>query len=120
MGREKRLREYLHRIGAMYYKASKADGRPDVTEELDGVPQLSAAKNELYYEKLINGAVPAQTGFDKAIQAHTRKDAGLTLVMIGMDHPASKTVYKYLVRQKRAEYGERLCRSYLLFREPLT
>lgn len=118
MRREKRLREYFRRLGAMYCKAPKAVSHPDLINELDNAPQLSAAKDEMYYEKLINGAIPARTGFDKAIQVHTRKDAGLVLVMIGMDHPASKTVYKYLVRQKRAEYGERLCHSYLLFREP--
>ena len=120
MGREKRLREYFRRLGAMYCKAPKTDSHPDLAEDQDKVSSLSAAEDEMHYEKLINGAIPARTGFEKAIQAHTRRDAGLVLAMIGKNHPASRTVYKYLVRQKRAEYRERLPHSYLLFRGSIT
>ena len=117
MRREKRLMEYFRRLEAMYSKPPKADAQPERAGEADKAPDFLFLKDELYYEKLINGAVPAQTGLEKAIQTHTRKDAGLALAMIGIDHPASKTVYKYLVRQKRAEYGERLRHNYFLFRE---
>lgn len=69
-------------------------------------------KNEKYYEGLIHGIIPAKTGYEKAIQC-TKKDAGLVLAMIGVDHPASKIVHKYLAKQK---YEETKRWSYLLCR----
>lgn len=80
-------------------------------KELKTFEKKGEKKNDMtdakYYEKLINGLVPARTGFDKAIQANTKKDAGLVLAMIGVDHPATKVVYKYLVQQKLDQYGDR-------------
>ncbi len=56
---------------------------------------------EGHYEDLIKGRVPARTGKEKIIQDVTRRDAGMILVMLGLDHPASKLVFKYLVAQKK-------------------
>lgn len=64
-------------------------------------------KDDKYYEDLINGRIPSRTGVEKAIQMLTKKDAGVVLVMIGIDHPAAETVYQYLVQQKLDQYGDR-------------
>lgn len=52
------------------------------------------------YEKLIEGEIPARNMQEKIIQDLTKKDAGLALAIIGLDHPASITIHKYLVKQK--------------------
>ena len=65
-----------------------------------------------YYEKLIDGSIPAKSGFEKAIKLAS-KDAGMSLAMIGLDHPAAETVFRHLVKQKYEENGKR---SYLLSR----
>lgn len=71
-------------------------------------------KSEKYYEDLIEGIIPARNGFEKAIQC-TKKDAGMALAMIGLDHPASKIVHKYLAKQKYEQTGRwshLLCRHF--------
>lgn len=60
---------------------------------------------ERYYEDLINGRVSARTGKEKIIQDVIEKDAGMVLAMLGLDHPASKVIFKYLLEQKRKKYG---------------
>jgi len=40
------------------------------------------------YEKLIEGEIPARNMQEKIIQDLTKKDAGLALAIIGLDHPA--------------------------------
>lgn len=52
------------------------------------------------YEKLIEGEIPARNMQEKMIQDLTKKDAGLALAIIGLDHPASITIHRYLVKQK--------------------
>lgn len=66
---------------------------------------------ERYYEDLVNGRVPARTGKEKIIQDVTGKDAGMILAILGLDHPASKVIFKYLVEQKKERCG---CMSFLL------
>lgn len=105
MGSGKQLMEYWRRIGAMYHRTDKAD-------EAEVQPDPA---DDRYYEDLINGRIPSRTGFEKVIQRLTKKDAGVVLVMIGMNHPAAKVVYRYLVKQKREQYGDR--GGYLLFRK---
>lgn len=92
--------------------AAKESGKKaEMEPELSPSPEQT---DDRYYEDLINGRIPARTGFNSAIQAHTKKDAGLVLAMIGLDHPAAKSVYKYLVLQKYEKYGSRV--GYLLMR----
>ena len=76
------------------------------------VEKIPKRADEEYYEKLIDGSIPARNGFEKAISLAS-KDAGMALAMIGMDHPASEKVFRYLVRQKYEENGRR---SYLISR----
>lgn len=52
------------------------------------------------YEELIQGRVPACNVQEKLIQKYTRTDAGIVLAAIGVDHPASATVQRYLAEQK--------------------
>lgn len=70
--------------------------------------QLTTANDpatERYYEDLISGRVQARTGKEKIIQDVTRKDAGMILTILGLDHPASKVIFKYLVEQKKERCG---------------
>ncbi len=64
-------------------------------------------KDARYYEELVEGRIPSRTGVEKAIQMLTKKDAGVVLAMIGMNHPATEIVYKYLVQQKLDQYSNR-------------
>ena len=76
--------------------------------------QLAADNDTLterHYEELINGRVQARTGKEKIVQDVIKKDAGMILAMLGMDHPASKMVFEYLVEQKKKQCG---CMSFLL------
>lgn len=66
---------------------------------------------EKHYEDLINGRVQARTGKEKIVQDVIKKDAGMILAMLGLDHPASKMIFKYLVEQKKKQCG---CMSFLL------
>ena len=66
MERKKLLREYFRGLGAVC-RESPDSCYPDLTEGPDKISPLSAVKDEMYYEKLVNGAVPARTGFEKAI-----------------------------------------------------
>lgn len=85
----------------------------DVDQTFETVTSQDS-ENDKYYEDLINGVIAARTGFNKAIQNLTKKDAGLVLAMIGMDHPAAGVVYRYLVQQKREQSTRG---SWMLFRK---
>lgn len=52
------------------------------------------------YEDLIQGKVPARNVQEKIIQKYTKRDAGFVLAIIGLEHPASVTVHRYLLDQK--------------------
>lgn len=52
-----------------------------------------------YYEDLIHGRRRAHTGIEKYIEELTLKDAGKVLAIIGIDHPASQTVFTYFANQ---------------------
>lgn len=54
-----------------------------------------------YYEKLIKKEIPATTGIDKIIQAYAVTNPDIVLAMIGLKHPASVTVHKYLVKKNQ-------------------
>lgn len=52
------------------------------------------------YEELIQGKVKARTALEKMVGQLTKVDAGLVLAMIGLDHPASETVFRHLAAEK--------------------
>ncbi len=90
----------------------QGNSRHALCKKLEREATSDAAEIDEYYEGIINSKLPARTGMEKAIQGLTLKDAGVVLVMIGMEHPASRVVYKYLVDQKLKQYDGSRC--YLL------
>lgn len=104
MGRKERFTGYWRKLMGPVRENKRVTDTP-----VQGIP------DDRYYEDLVNGLVPAQTGFNKTIQRLTKKDAGVVLAMIGMDHPAAGVVYRYLVQQKCGQYGDRC--GYLLLRK---
>ncbi len=58
-------------------------------------------KKDNRYEDLIQGKAPARNVQEKIIQKYTKTDAEFVLAIIGLEHPASVMVHRYLVDQKR-------------------
>lgn len=64
---------------------------------------FASTLTEKHCEDLINQQVRAKTGIEKLVQDLTQKDAGVILAILGLDHPASKVIFKYLVKQKKEQ-----------------
>lgn len=74
----------------------------------DSIPEdicLNSQMIEKYYDELILGTRKPRSGNEIFIQKVTRKDAGAVLVYLGLNHPASPTVLRYLADQ-RSTAGE--------------
>lgn len=75
-----------------------------------GVPDniyVDSGDSDAYYEALIQGKIPARTAYEMMIQEWTKTDAGLVLAAIGLEHPASVLVHRYLANQKYEKINPR-------------
>lgn len=75
----------------------------DMHEKKQEKPEYYTAE---YYQMLIRGEAKERSGMDKFIRTMTKKDAGLVLSCIGLNHPASSEVFKYLADQKEQRYSK--------------
>lgn len=82
-----------------------------VVEEVKADFSLPTPTGELNYEDLIQGKCAGRTGTEFYIQKLTLKDPGLVLAFIGLDHPASPVVLKYLADEKYKQLEK--CPGYL-------
>ncbi|MBD5468910.1 MAG: hypothetical protein HDR21_12250 [Lachnospiraceae bacterium] len=100
----------VHEVGGcmkayLYEDGGKTLGRLlCVIETHEKAQEKPEYYTEEYYQQLIEGKLRPRCGFDMFIQKKTKKDAGLVLACIGLDHPASREVLRYLADQKEQLY----------------
>lgn len=63
---------------------------------------LNSETIEKYYDELIFGIRKPRSGTEAYIQSGTMEDAGRVLAYLGLNHPASPAVLRYLADQKLA------------------
>lgn len=91
--------EHLHFKNLVMRQEMIHEGNPYCAErEVEGIA---------YYEALIQGEIPARTAYEMMIQEWTKTDAGLVLAAIGLEHPASVLVHRYLANQKYEKINPR-------------
>jgi len=60
-----------------------------------------------YFEEIIQGKRKPKNATESVI-SRTKKDAGMVMAYIGIDHPAFETVFKYFVSQNYPDLRQRL------------
>lgn len=102
--RDKKMEKIIRRMKKHYEEVKKdTDRYNEILEKYKPQAYPDKQMYEKYYEELINGVREARTGNEWFIQNMTKKDAGAVLVFLGLHHPASPTVLRYLADQKITE-----------------
>ncbi len=102
--KKKEMEKIICRMKKRHERTTEDDRYKEVLEK--NKPKYACLDNQMmekYYEELICGSREARTGNEIFIQKMTKKDAGAVLVFLGLNHPASPTILRYLADKKVAE-----------------
>ncbi len=102
--KDKKMEMFIRRMKERSEKVKEdTDRYNEILEKYKPYAYPDKQMYEKYYEELINGTREAKTGNEWFIQNMTKKDAGAVLVFLGLNHPASPTVLRYLADQRITE-----------------